>query len=434
MHARWSPPSRTLSTRQPHQAASQDLTEDLIQAVVDGDTSKLAALLMSKQGRRAGEALTGTEDALLPMAAGLGHVDMIERLMGAGFEVDDCTHYGCTALWMAAFHNPPNALACIDLLLSKGANINATSREKTTPLAMAAMQGHLDIVRRLLAAPGRDVNVRTNLKGSALYLACQQGHPEIVQLLLDAGADVNIVTYDGAKVLSAAATSGNTDAMGRSAYDVARIAASKDRQLQPALQILLEASFSAPSASTSVKCQASQWEASQDLTEDLIQAVVDGDTSKLAALLMSKQGRRAGEALTGTEDALLPMAAGLGHVDMIEHLLGAGFEVDDCTHYGITGLWMAAFYNPPNALACIDLLLSKGANVNATSRERTTPLAMAAMQGHLDIVRRLLAAPGRDVNVRTNLKGSALFLACQRGHPEIVQLLLDAGADVREGG
>lgn len=161
---------------------------------------------------------------------------------------------------------------------------------------------------------------------------------------------------------------------------------------------------------------------------------------KLAALLSSREGRQAGEALTGTEDALLPMAAALGHVDMIEDLLDAGrctsttslpcwpaglpccvcsrcrphacavlpcqacraaasmasipsscaclnpdhvtaYGVEDCTHYRITGLWMAAFYGPPNALRCIDLLLSKGANINATSREKTTHLAMAAMNG-----------------------------------------------------
>ena len=157
---------------------------------------------------------------------------------------------------------------------------------------------------------------------------------------------------------------------------------------------------------------------------------MDGDTPKLVTLLSSREGRQAGEVLTGTEDALLPMAAALGHVDMIEHLLDAGrcrgaaglpcircrphacaacpakrcvlpparrrspapvppsiptyvtgFEVEDCTQYGITGLWMAAFNGPPNALRCIDLLLSKGANINATSREKTTPLAMAAMNG-----------------------------------------------------
>lgn len=59
----------------------------------------------------------------------------------AGFGVDDSTHYGCTALWMAAYYGPPHALRCIDILLSKGANLNVTNRKLTTPLAMAAMQG-----------------------------------------------------------------------------------------------------------------------------------------------------------------------------------------------------------------------------------------------------------------------------------------------------
>lgn len=65
-------------------------------------------------------------------------------------------------------------------------------------------------------------------RGSPLGPYC-----DILRMLLEAGADQHA-----------------TDAIGRSAYDVARLAVSVNPQQQPALQILLEAAFSPSSGSS----------------------------------------------------------------------------------------------------------------------------------------------------------------------------------------
>ncbi|XP_067332176.1 caskin-2-like isoform X2 [Channa argus] len=60
----------------------------------------------------------------------------------------------------------------------------------TTPLHLAARNGHKDIIRLLLKA-GIDIN-KTTKSGTALHEASLYGKTEVVKLLLDAGVDVNI--------------------------------------------------------------------------------------------------------------------------------------------------------------------------------------------------------------------------------------------------
>ncbi|MEQ2201034.1 Caskin-2, partial [Xenoophorus captivus] len=66
----------------------------------------------------------------------------------------------------------------------------------TTPLHLAARNGHKDVIRLLLKA-GIDIN-KTSKSGTALHEASLYGKTEVVRLLLDvsrfwdAGVDVNI--------------------------------------------------------------------------------------------------------------------------------------------------------------------------------------------------------------------------------------------------
>ncbi|XP_008415388.2 caskin-2 [Poecilia reticulata] len=65
-----------------------------------------------------------------------------------------------------------------------------TDSAYTTPLHLAARNGHQDVIRLLLKA-GIDIN-KTSKSGTALHEAALYGKTEAVRLLLDAGVDVNI--------------------------------------------------------------------------------------------------------------------------------------------------------------------------------------------------------------------------------------------------
>merc|ERR1712029_41693 len=82
-------------------------------------------------------------------------------------------------------------LPMLDLLISHGADINAMTEEKVTPLHIASREG-LRMLSQRLIENGASVNaVGGTLKRTPLHQACIKGRETTVQLLLDHGANVN---------------------------------------------------------------------------------------------------------------------------------------------------------------------------------------------------------------------------------------------------
>ncbi|PWA28147.1 hypothetical protein CCH79_00020539 [Gambusia affinis] len=131
----------------------------------------------------------------LHLAAQYGHYEVSEMLL---------QHQSNPCLLNRAKKTPLD-LACefgrakvVQLLLSSNMVAALLEDERkeptdsayTTPLHLAARNGHKDVIRLLLKA-GIDIN-KTSKSGTALHEAALYGKTEAVRLLLDAGVDVNI--------------------------------------------------------------------------------------------------------------------------------------------------------------------------------------------------------------------------------------------------
>lgn len=90
---------------------------------------------------------------------------------------------------------------------AKGAELNTYG---WTALHYAAVKGHTDIVKYLLAE-GALPNAPSPNGTTALMMAMANNHADIVQLLLNAGADPYIVDANGNSALSEAIDRGNTN-------------------------------------------------------------------------------------------------------------------------------------------------------------------------------------------------------------------------------
>ena len=89
----------------------------------------------------------------------------------------------------------------VELLLTKGANINAG---KWTALHSALDAGRFDIVE-LLLAKGADANIRDDEGRTPLHIAAwyaASGFPKIVELLISNGADIKAKDNNGKTALS----------------------------------------------------------------------------------------------------------------------------------------------------------------------------------------------------------------------------------------
>ncbi|MFP3027769.1 MAG: ankyrin repeat domain-containing protein [Wolbachia sp.] len=91
-------------------------------------------------------------------------------------------------------------------LIEAGANINAvTTVQKETPLHIAVRYGHKEVAE-LLLNKGANVNAIERRKWTPLHTAVRYGHKEVAELLLDRGANVNAVDKTGRTPLSIVAS------------------------------------------------------------------------------------------------------------------------------------------------------------------------------------------------------------------------------------
>ncbi|XP_034063848.1 caskin-2-like [Gymnodraco acuticeps] len=195
-------------------------------AALTGPT-ELLSLLLEAQATLEVKDINGMRP--LHYAAWQGKADSVLLLLRAGASVNSPSHDGQMPLHLSAQYghyevsemllqhqaNPcllnkaqksPLDLACefgrlkvtqlllssnmVSALLEGGAGQESLDSPHTTPLHLAARNGHKYIIRLLLRA-GIDIN-RATKAGTSLHEAALYGKTEVVRLLLDAGINVNM--------------------------------------------------------------------------------------------------------------------------------------------------------------------------------------------------------------------------------------------------
>jgi ankyrin len=121
-------------------------------------------------------------------------VETAKLLVKAGADVKLANRYGLTPVALAAANG---SAAMLKVLLDAGADPNAVDPAGETPLMAASRVGNLDAVRVVL---DRAVNVDATdaqFQETALMVAVRENHPQVVKLLLELGANVNARTRVG---------------------------------------------------------------------------------------------------------------------------------------------------------------------------------------------------------------------------------------------
>ncbi len=170
------------------------------------------------------------EKGQTPLMRAVIKVDIVEvrRLIALGADVNTKSKNDWTALM---YGSQWGLLEIVEVLLNAGADINAKLENGKNALAIAitsqsflfdingaTIEGHSDVVEVLLKR-GANANERNAFGDTALIAAASQGDVETVKHLINAGADVNVVSFNagdsnllrGATALKAAAAFGHTD-------------------------------------------------------------------------------------------------------------------------------------------------------------------------------------------------------------------------------
>ena len=186
-------------------AAETNLSNEFYTAIRNNDMAKLEALV--EQG---GNVNIADDKGITPLmnAAALGSPEAVQLLLDKGADVNARNTFNATALiWAAA------DLRKVKLLVAHKADVNAASKVGHTPLLVAALSDPSIEIVRLLISKGADIKAVDNQKKTALYSATAGNDMATIRLLVDAGLDVNAPDSTGQTPLMNAASNQNLEAV-----------------------------------------------------------------------------------------------------------------------------------------------------------------------------------------------------------------------------
>jgi ankyrin repeat protein len=343
-------------------------------------------------------------------------VDLAERMVLSIQNVDDDRDdNGFTLLHIATHHQ---SLWMVDLLLDRGADIEATADDGTTPFLLACQQDP-EFGMQLLQR-GANFNAKTRkTNASVLHVMAVAGlapSPHLVEM----GLDINEQTLRGYTPLASALSYGHEaltlTLMARGAH--VNWKTDKDRTalhfaarhgMHAAVEKILEHDVDINAVDSS------GW-------TSLHEACATGNTAVVALLLDAGADI---ERPIPTGDRPLHCALINGKEDIVLLLLERGADFTAIASMKRTPLHVAADYDLPRAADAL-LMLTNGSTIEAVDEQDWTPLCCTRS---LAIVEILIKA-GADVNHVDNNGWTPLHQAVQEGNTEVALELVRAGASL----
>jgi ankyrin repeat protein len=327
------------------------------------------------------------------------------------------------SLLHAASHQ--GQLAAVDLLLSRGLDVNTREKgDNTYAMHWAAAAGHLDVVRRLADAGGDVVGHGDDHELEVIgWATCWEGcddaaHRAVADFLVSRGARHHIFSAiamnlaDEVRRIVAADPSALNSRQSRNENNRTPLHFAVVKNRQEMISLLLE--LGADPLAVDGSGQPVAVYATAPDTDRRVMEQIRAMTS--AELVSADRGRRPPR---GSPMDLVALLA-LGEWTIAEHLLRENGGLTEPAG-GVLHLMAKR-----NDVAAVRWLLEHGADPNgrwAHWDADVTPLHLAAAHGHAEIVRLLLAV-GCDPNIRDSKHdGDAIGWAEYFQQPEIVEIL-----------
>ncbi|XP_051788186.1 ankyrin repeat domain-containing protein 27 [Erpetoichthys calabaricus] len=371
---------------------------------------------------------------------------------------------GYTPLHIASVYGQSSL---VDLLVSKGADINATDYHALTPLHLSCQKGYQSVTLLLLHY-NADTNMQDNNGNTPLHLACTYGHEDcvkalvyynvfscrldiqndkgdtplhiaarwgyegIIEVLLENGASMNIQNKAKDTPFQCALNSKILSLLDFQWTAVNRQSTieSLNRSSQTSTEICSQtATLSSMSPLlTNLWCENKNEKFKE--VDKLLRAVADGDTEMVRYLFEWTDEESEG-------DFRDPLKLEFCHPlcqcpkcepaqQKVTYNQICGFEINVSNQDGFTPLHVAALHGRENL---VSLLIAHGANINIENTHGATSLHLACQNGNLQTVRYLLGCNAK-MNKKDHFGNTPLIHAVLRGDHDTVKVLLESGASL----
>ena len=266
---------------------------------------------------------------------------------------------------------------------------NITHYTNTTPLMIASSYGHYDIAKALIDN-GALVNLKASDGFNALMEAVRTDNIEMAKLLINNNSDINIKNKDGKNMIILACENGNEEMF----------------------NLLVE-----NNADINEK---SSWGASA-----LIYASEKGNINIMQYLIDNGIDVN-GKADDNGDTPLLWAVTGKNPYEASKLLIENGADVNATNDGGVAPATILAGSVPK----VVKLLKDNGADLDTKFLDYYPPIAIAAGEGNLEIVKALVEN-GADVNYYPNdINYTAIFHAIDQHNYEVAEYLFKNGVDL----
>ncbi|XP_043920120.1 death-associated protein kinase 1 [Protopterus annectens] len=290
----------------------------------------------------------------LLIAAGCGNNQMLELLLSKGAQIDVQDKSGSNAVYWASRHGHVETLKFLN---TKKCPLNVKDKSGETALHVAARYGNVDVIQYLCYI-GADANVQDREEETPLHCAAWHGYFPVAKALCEANCNVNIRNKEGESPLLTASARGY-----------------------------------------------------QDIVECLVEHGADLDAT-------DKDGHIA-----------LHLAVRRCQMEVVKYLLSQGCFVDFQDRHGNTSLHIAC---KDGVMGIVMALCDANCNLDAANKYGRTPLHVAANNGLTDVVRYLCLA-GANVESLTADGKTAEDLARAEQHEHVASLLSRLRKDAHRG-
>ncbi|XP_013889961.1 death-associated protein kinase 1 [Austrofundulus limnaeus] len=292
-------------------------------------------------------------------------------------------------------------------------DVNQPNRHGTPPLLIAAGCGNIQIIQ-VLMRKGAEIQANDKTGANAVYYAARHGHVDTLRFLQDNRCPLDVQDKSGETALHVAARYGNVDVV---SY-LCSIRANPDLPDREQETPLHCAAWHGYSAVARALCQAGCHVDAKNREGEtpLLTASARGFVDIVECLVEHQADL---EAADKEDHTALHLAVRRCQVDVVHCLLRHGCQLDRQDRHGNTPLHIAC---KDGNLPVVMALCGTKTSLDLSNKSGRTPLHLAASSGSLEVVRHLCLA-GANIDAVTQDGKTAEDLAAAHQHELIGTLL-----------